>query len=141
MLRRVELKNRTVMEGVSPWSIRQTAIYHSIESRVNVCDIPQPDESKIVCAKPRSTFLLIAPSQNVQLQFIDCLKQNTSNDRPLLSAWNTHRILVADSLRGWMDYMAYLERRLKHQVTQFSQVLYTYEYRKATNTSVLNSLI
>jgi hypothetical protein len=120
MLRRVELKNRAVAEGDSPWSIRQTAVYHRLEPKTKACDLPQ-QEGQVVPAEFRSTVLLISPSENAELQCDECLEQITSNGRAPFSAWNAHRILIADSLRGWMDYMAYLEQRLKHQVSQHNE--------------------
>ncbi|KAH8774172.1 hypothetical protein BGZ57DRAFT_763271 [Hyaloscypha finlandica] len=92
VLRRVELKNREVAEGDSPWSIRQTGVYHRLEPKTNACETLQQEQNK--------TSL-----------------QTTSAGEALLSVWNTHRVLLADSLRGWMDYMSYLEQRLKHQAT------------------------
>ncbi len=65
----------------------------------------------------KSMFLLIAPSTNVESMFSNCLDQSHSDEVSLLSAWNVHRILIADSLQGWMDYMASLEKRLKEQVS------------------------
>lgn len=118
MLRRVELKNREVAEGDSPWSIRQTGVYHRLEPKTNACETLQQAQNKTSLVECRSTFLLISPSENVDLQFAECLKQTISAGEALLSVWNTHRILLADSLRGWMDYMAYLEQRLKHQASQ-----------------------
>lgn len=110
MLRRVELKNREVTEGDSIWSIRQTAVYQRREPCM------QAQQKSIVPVEYRSTFLLVSPSKNVELQFAEYLDEATGSAAPL-SVWNTHRILIADSLRGWMDYMAYLEKRLKHQVS------------------------
>jgi hypothetical protein len=118
MLRRAELKEREVTEGDSPWSIRQTAIYYRLESRTKAISLPKEKQSSIISAGCRSTFLLIAPSKNVEQQFAETLDQTVIPAQTPLSAWNTHRILIADSLRGWMDYMAYLERRLKHQVSR-----------------------
>ena len=111
MLRRVELKNREVAEGDSIWSIRQTAVYQRREPCI------QPQQNSIVRVESRSTFLLVSPSKNAELQFAEYLNETTGIAAPL-SVWNTHRILIADSLRGWMEYMAYLEKRLKHQVSQ-----------------------
>jgi hypothetical protein len=111
MLRRVELKNREVTEGDSIWSIRQTAVYQRREPCV------QLQQNRIAPVESRSTFLLVSPSKNVELQISEYLDETTGIGAPL-SVWNTHRILIADSLRGWMDYMAYLEKRLKHQVSQ-----------------------
>jgi hypothetical protein len=110
MLRRVELKDREVKEGDSPWSIRQTAVYQRRDSYI------QPQQNRIVPVESRSTFLLVSPSKNVELQFAEYLDETTGVAAPL-SVWNTHRILIADSLRGWMEYMAYLEKRMKHQVS------------------------
>ncbi|KUJ20793.1 uncharacterized protein LY89DRAFT_640613 [Mollisia scopiformis] len=101
MLRRVELNGRAHTEDDNPWSIRQTAVYHRLSA-------PKTQSLK-------STFLLIAPSENVEDQFGRCLSQSNAEDGMALSPWNVHRILVADSLRGWMDYMAYLEKGLKEQ--------------------------
>jgi hypothetical protein len=110
MLRRVELKNREVTEGDSIWSIRQTAVYQRHEPCI------QAHQKSIGPVESRSTFLLVSPSKNVEQQFAEYLDEATGSAAPL-SVWNTHRILIADSLRGWMDYMAYLEKRLKHQVS------------------------
>lgn len=119
MLRRVELKDREVAEGDSPWSIRQTAVCHKLEQKTKPCDTNQQKQGSVISVDSRSTFLLVSPSENVQLQFSDCLEKTTTAGDSPLSTWNIHRILIADSLRGWMDYMAYLEQRLKHQVSQW----------------------
>ena len=117
MIRRVELKNRAVVEGDSPWSIRQTAVYHRLESNIQDCETSQKEESQPVQTVPRSVFLLLSQSENVEMQFADSLKQTASNNEYPPSPWNIHRIFIADCLRGWMDYMAYIEQRLKQQVT------------------------
>lgn len=111
MLRRVELKNRVLKEGESPWVIRQTAVYHSL---IDYAQLTMP-ASKAVEGK--STFLLVAPSANAEWQLAQCLNRSASNspNAPVLSPWNTHRLLIADSLRGWGDYMASLEIRLNEE--------------------------
>jgi len=116
MLRRVELKNREVLGGDSPWSIRQTAVYNRLQRKSNVCGISDKEQSSLILPECRSTFLLVSPSENVELQFAECLEQATEAEESPLSIWNTLRILISDSLRGWVEYMAYLEKRLKHQV-------------------------
>ncbi|KAE9377376.1 hypothetical protein N431DRAFT_194425 [Stipitochalara longipes BDJ] len=115
MLRRVELKNREVVEGDSPWSIRQTAVYNKLHLMSKSCEILDDGQNSVVPVDCRSTLLLISPSGNVELQFAECLEQAAGAEESPLSLWNTHRILILDSLRGWMNYMAYLEQRLKHQ--------------------------
>ncbi|KAG4422124.1 hypothetical protein IFR04_004751 [Cadophora malorum] len=102
MLRRAELNGRSEEDGESPWSIRQTAVYHKL-----TCD----DRSNV----SGSTFLLVAPSDNFKSQFTDCLESSTADETETLSCWNTHRILCADSLRGWSDYMVWLQKKLKEQ--------------------------
>ena len=64
-------------------------------------------------------FVLIAPSANVEWQFENCLQESSEEEPSPLSPWNIHRIIFADSLQGWMDYMASLEERLKRQVSDF----------------------
>jgi hypothetical protein len=111
MLRRVELNGRAHTEDDNPWSVRQTAVYHQLS-------MPKNDISgQRSLSQAKSTFLLVAPSKNVESVLSECLNTSTMDDGAALSSWNVHRILVADSLRGWMDYMAYLEKRLKEQVS------------------------
>jgi hypothetical protein len=107
VLRRVELNGRISIEGQSPWSIRQTAVYH----KLNV----NPNFSKESLQESKSIFLLIAPSKNAERLLSEFLELSIS-DRCTLSPCNIQRLLVADSLRGWADYMAWLETQLKDQV-------------------------
>jgi hypothetical protein len=116
MLRRVEPKNRAVAAGATPWSIRQTAIYQRLELDDKKRKYLAPNGTNTVPAKCRSTVLLVSPAENVELQFADHLGESSPSNKSPAFLWNTHRILITDSLRGWMDYMAYLEQRLKHQV-------------------------
>jgi len=102
MLRRAELNGRSEEDGESPWSIRQTAVYHKL-----TCD----DRSSV----SGSTFLLVAPSDNFRSQLKECLESSTADETETLSCWNTHRILCADSLKGWSDYMVWLQKKLKEQ--------------------------
>lgn len=64
----------------------------------------------------RSAFLLIAPSKSIERQLSKSLESGVSDDRPF-APWALHRILVAESLEGWMDYMASLEANIKEQVS------------------------
>ncbi|KAF2185420.1 hypothetical protein K469DRAFT_707665 [Zopfia rhizophila CBS 207.26] len=106
MLRRVELHGRPTDEGQSPWSIRQTAVYHKYVFDQN-CSDDCATESK-------SVFVLIAPSQNFERQLSGGLKLDV-HQRHLVSPCKVQQLLVADSLKGWMDYMAWLEAKLKAQ--------------------------
>jgi hypothetical protein len=38
-------------------------------------------------------------------------------DDRAIRPWNIYRLLVADSLSGWLDYMTWLEEALKEQVS------------------------
>jgi hypothetical protein len=104
MLRRAETNGRGGMEGQKEWSIRQTAVYHRLQSST--------DRQK----KPISTFLLISVSPNAQVQLAEVLERSIQ-DEFYVSPWNVQRLLVADSLKGWPDYMASLEKQLKTQVS------------------------
>jgi hypothetical protein len=101
MLRRVELHGRDLAEGQSPWSIRQTAVYHRVM---------HPTDPNF-----KSMFLLIAPSERVETQLRNWLHRAISNDAKF-SPYTLHLLLVNDSLRGWIDYIAWLGNQLKEQV-------------------------
>lgn len=104
MLRRAEDKGSGEIEDEN-WVIRQTAVYHKL--------IPSTGAS---ATKEKSYFLMVAPSPNAELQYSQYLKHITSsNTAP--SVWHIHRILIADGVRGWGDYMSSLERRLKARVS------------------------
>lgn len=108
MLRRVEdngrEQNNDNSDSVDQWSIRQTAVYHRLSPKDSVAD-----------TLTKSTFLLATPSKNSENQYNQYMEECASSGRNY-SPWNIHRILVADSLRGWTDYLAFLEKRLKRQV-------------------------
>ena len=116
ILRRVELNGRAATGGENPWSIRQTAIYHKFSRNRDAVN-GSSNGTAPASVKSKSMFLLIAPSENAESQFSKCLEQSILDDGLALSPWNVQRILVADSLRGWMDYMGSLEQRLKEQVS------------------------
>ncbi|KAI9642073.1 hypothetical protein NHQ30_009944 [Ciborinia camelliae] len=107
VLRQAELNNRR--EDV-PWSIRQTGVYHAIYS-------PVPRDSKQQTLGPESIFFLLCPTKHAKSQLDRCL-QGSLASKPILLSWNVHRILVADSLRGWMDYMANIEEKLRDQTNK-----------------------
>jgi hypothetical protein len=49
------------------------------------------------------------------MQLSEASKLSVS-DENAISPWNVHRLLVAESLRGWMEYMTGLEEQLREQV-------------------------
>jgi len=102
VLRRAELHHRVVPDDQSPWSIRQTAVYHRLNA--------SPDFKQ-----SSSTFILIAPSQMLESQLSQSLELSKLDERAI-GAWNVHRLLIADSLSGWIDYMAWVEEGLREQV-------------------------
>lgn len=115
-LRRVEENGRDGVEGGFPWSVRQTTVYHKFSITRDSSRKHTDILSKTKISQPsKSTLVLVAPSPNAEWAFSNCLDQNHRDQIPL-SPWNIHRILIADSLPGWVDYMAYLESRLKEQV-------------------------
>jgi hypothetical protein len=107
VLRRVELNHRLLTEGQSPWSIRQTAVYHKFAVT--------PDSKQ-----SSSTFILIAPSPKLESQLSQSLDLSKSDERAI-GPWNVHRLLVANSMSGWMDYMAWLEETLNEQARSTSR--------------------
>lgn len=112
VLRRVELNQRVLSEGQSPWSIRQTAVYHKLYlTRSSLlgagCD---EEDSKF---KWRSVFILLAPSPHFEQQLGHYLRMSAPDED--ISPWEVHRQIVAESLENWLDYMAYLEEEMRGQ--------------------------
>lgn len=108
VLRRVELHGRELEDGQSPWSIRQTGVYNKLSAPANSHSMSSPEHSN-------TTFVLIAPSQNFEAQLSQLLE--LSSDDRAIGPWNIYRLLVSDSLSGWLDYMTWLEEALKEQVS------------------------
>ncbi|KAJ9273480.1 hypothetical protein DTO212C5_554 [Paecilomyces variotii] len=109
ILRRVEPNGRELSDGQSPWSIRQTAIYHKIAPG----DIPDlAITSREI--RPISTFLLVAPSLFAERNILRGVESAREAEEPI-SPWYVHWVLMTDSLRDWKDYMAWVENKLKEQ--------------------------
>lgn len=103
MIRRVERNNRPAEYGECPWSIRQTGIYHRL--------VYEPDGSQ-----HKSIFILVAPSSIIDDEITKSLSQHHCAGGVMNPAFAVHERLVLDSLRGWMDYMVWLESEVKHVV-------------------------
>lgn len=102
ILRRVELHHRRGIEGQSPYSIRQTAVYHTWN--------PDPGLSRTA-----STAILVAPSRTVELQLEKHAENGTVSEKTI-AHWKLYELLVADSIRGWMEYIAWLNEELRKLV-------------------------
>lgn len=61
----------------------------------------------------------MAPSKNFEEQLSYSLDMSKLDQRAI-GPWNVHRLLVAESLGGWTDYMADLEEGLREQVSPSS---------------------
>ncbi|KAH8704763.1 hypothetical protein BGW36DRAFT_456360 [Talaromyces proteolyticus] len=108
VVRRVELNGRSEIPGQSPWSIRQTGLYHKLQSRRGNNDNDDDGE--------KSTYLAIAPSDS----FLETLVQYQKlaiEERQRPSPWHIHWLLMTDSLRGWATYISWLESELQ-QLTE-----------------------
>lgn len=106
----MEPNGRDLTDGQSPWSIRQTAIYHKIAPG----DIPDlAITSREI--RPISTFLLVAPSLFAERNILRGVESAREAEEPI-SPWYVHWVLMTDSLRDWKDYMAWVENKLKEQV-------------------------
>ena len=103
VLRRAEDNGREENEDES-WSIRQTAVYHKFTR-----GLVEADDRK-------SMFLLVAASSHAEDLYNQYLQNSVSDERQI-TAWNLHRILIADSVKGWTGYLASLEKRLTEKVS------------------------
>ncbi|KAL3420049.1 hypothetical protein PVAG01_08548 [Phlyctema vagabunda] len=101
VLRRVELHGRECSEDEEPWSIRQTAVHHKSHSLDQ--SIP--------------TFIVINPSTSAERMLLSSMSL-ALEDLRAVAPFNVHRILIADSLKNWRNYMGSLEERLREQSDQ-----------------------
>ncbi|KAL9066586.1 MAG: hypothetical protein Q9157_007101 [Trypethelium eluteriae] len=81
----------------SDWIIRQTAVYFQSTGHYK--------------GGAESTFLLVAPSENVKKQLHTLPEPGLENER-VISPIEIHRILISDSLKSWMEYIIWLEKWL-----------------------------
>jgi hypothetical protein len=114
VLRRVELHGRELEDGQPPWSIRQTGVYHKLSALADSQDSPLVHSTSSL-EEPNTIFILIAPSRSFEKQLSQLLE--LSSDHRATGPCNIYRLLVADSLSGWLDYMTWLEEALKEQVS------------------------
>ena len=115
VVRRVELHNRELESGQSPWSIRQTGVYHKLSAPADVVD-PRGASARSSAEQSSSMFILIAPSENFEAQLSQSLDLSGVEDRTA-GPWIVYRLLFEDSLSGWLDYMTWLEDGLKEHVS------------------------
>ena len=100
ILRRVEEHGRECEPVDSPWSIRQTVVYHQMNGRK---DIQQSG---------KSIFLLVSlPSTEFEGELSKIIQNSTE-----VNPWIIHWLLVADSTRGWPEYIYWIESQLQDRV-------------------------
>ncbi|PLB50949.1 hypothetical protein P170DRAFT_354283 [Aspergillus steynii IBT 23096] len=102
VIRRVERNNRSVEQGECPWSIRQTGVYHKLR---------YPDSA----SEDKSVFILVAPSRVAEGDIAACFQETSPEKDTMKPAFVVHERLVMDSLKGWMEYMAWLEEESKQK--------------------------
>ncbi|OJD29032.1 cmgc cdk protein kinase [Diplodia corticola] len=109
VVRRAELNHRDASEGQSPWSIRQTAVYHRLCSRKDA-------SHDTLCASAfpslKSTVLLVSPSKAVEKKISRLFKLALTQEEGA-NPCIVHSLIVADSVKGWMGYISWLEKHVK----------------------------
>ena len=95
-LKYVELNSRS---SSSPWSIRQTAIYHQYAYKHD---------------RYFSTWLLVAPSKGTKQSVETYVKQ--SSDLSTLNPFEIHLLILDGSLANWRPYIVYLTEKITEQV-------------------------
>ncbi|KAK6814772.1 hypothetical protein RU639_009768 [Aspergillus parasiticus] len=102
VIRRVERNQRSTSKGECPWSIRQTGVYQKLT---------YPHDG----STSSSVFILIAPSRTVETEVSVCLSGSEFEGEVMTPHFSVHERLIADGLRSWMDYMAWLESECKQK--------------------------
>lgn len=115
VIRRAERNHRKLTEGQTPWSVRQSAVYHRYD--------PPADEllfsNSVSNLKFRSTLLLVSPSKLIERK-IGRLLELALSDEGSVAPCIIHSLIVADSIRGWMDYISWLEKYVKDKSVQIT---------------------
>ncbi|GFF79596.1 hypothetical protein IFM53868_02639 [Aspergillus udagawae] len=104
VIRRVEPNNSPTDKGVCPWSIRQTGVYHKMV---------YPNQYRQNSIRSTSVFILIVPSHAAEKSIAQRLPENASQDDTFGQDFLIHECIVRDNLKGWMDYLAWLEAESK----------------------------
>ncbi|KAB8232877.1 uncharacterized protein BDW43DRAFT_97098 [Aspergillus alliaceus] len=102
VIRRAERNQRPTSQGECPWSIRQTGVYHKLT-------YPHDGSSS------SSAFILIAPSHAVENEVSQSFQGSPVEEDIMKPHFSMHESLIADGLKGWMDYMAWLEAECKQK--------------------------
>ncbi|KAL3465116.1 hypothetical protein BJX64DRAFT_275485 [Aspergillus heterothallicus] len=99
-MKRVEWNGR--LKSESPWSIRQTGVYQKLT------------QSKRSLEDAKALFVLVAPSSTAETSVLNELSKKESDQADSTgSALLIHGCIVTESLKGWVDYMCWLEEQLK----------------------------
>lgn len=116
VIRRAERNHRKLTEGQTPWSVRQSAVYHRYD--------PPADEllfsNSVSNLNFRSTLLLVSPSKLIERK-IGRLLELALSDEGSVAPCIIHSLIVADSIRGWMDYISWLEKYVKDKVSHLQR--------------------
>lgn len=75
-----------------------------------------PNQHSQNSLRSTSVFILIAPSHAVEKSIPYRLSENVSQDDTFRQDFLIHECIVGDSLKGWMDYQAWLEAESKQIV-------------------------
>ena len=63
----------------------------------------------------RSVFLLISPSESFERQLTLCA-DTLATEEHAMSWQNIVRLLILDAMKGWQEYMAWMEEEIREQV-------------------------
>jgi hypothetical protein len=115
VFRRVEWHGR---EESSPWSIRQTGVYH----RLSI----SPSATAMECSSPggfaiprQSRYLIISPSIAIDTLLVESAKTESAcywNCKEAIDPWKLHRSVVSEGLRNWTTYLVWIESQLRELV-------------------------
>lgn len=101
-------------------------MYHR---RIPVLPSKHDANSMLDTPRYRSVFLLISPSESFEKQLKLCADASRIEEHPM--SWQgVLRLLVLDAMKGWQEYMAWMEGEIKKHVRSTFRALprYVVEY-------------
>lgn len=78
-----------------------------------------------IVSKYKSVFLLVSPSESFEKQLALCATY-VDEQKAAMSWQNILRLLGADAMRGWREYMTFMEEEIRKEVCDRTDLVFAY---------------
>jgi hypothetical protein len=95
-------------------------VYHR---RIPILPSEHDADSTLHTPRYRSVFLLISPSKSFE-RHLELCADASGTEEHAMSWQNILRLLVLDAMKGWQEYIAWMDGEIKEQVRGTFQALH-----------------